>query len=95
MNGQIEFVDLPYETQKHILDKLDEKDHISMFRVSKSWQFMIGQYMNDKSTVKPSDWRWFCRHNPKVPHCSKCLTQFREKCDANEKNGADDWNWWM
>ena len=93
MNGQTEVIDLPYEIQKKILDQLKEKDLISMHRVSKSWQVMIGKYMSDKCSIKSKDWKWFCRHRPQKPHCSQCLERMRNKNDA--RGLADDWNWWL
>lgn len=93
MNGKIEIIDLPYEIQKPILDLLDEKDLISMYRVSQSWRLMIRKYMIDKSSIKRTDWKWFCRHNPQIPHCSKCLERMRNKND--DRGLANDWNWWL
>ena len=93
MNVQMELTDLPYEIQKCILDRLDEKDHISMHRVSKSWQFMIVEYLNEKHSIKSSDWKWFCRCEPQTERCSKCLARIRSRIDA--KGLANDWNWWI
>ena len=45
MEEKTELNDLPFEIQKNILDKLDDKDHVSINRVSKSWQFMISRYL--------------------------------------------------
>ena len=93
MNKQIEFVDLPYEIQKKILDLLSQKDHVSLHRVSKAWKFLIGQYLDDQNSIKPADWKWFCRHQPQIPHCSKCLKQIRQKKDS--KGLANDYKWWI
>ena len=57
MNKQIEFLDLPYEIQQKILDQLDQKDHVSLYRVSKEWQFLMRQYLNDKNSIKSVDWK--------------------------------------
>ena len=93
MSDQIEFTELPYEIQKRVLDRLGEKDLISMHRVSKSWKSLIVQYMDDKSSIKSTDWTWFCRHQPRIEQCSQCLMKLRNK---NDKKGlADDWNWWV
>ena len=93
MADHIEITDLPFEVQKGILDRLDEKDLISMHRVSKSWQSMIVRYMDDTSSIKATDWRWFCRHSPRIERCSECLKKIRNKNDI--KDLADDWNWWV
>ena len=93
MNEQIGLIDCPYEIQKRILDKLDEKDHISMYRVSKSWQIMIGQYMTDKNSIKSTDWKWFCRHKPQIAFCSKCKARIQNKKNANDE--GNDWEWWL
>ena len=89
----IDLVDLPYEIQKQIFDRLDEKDHVSMHRTSKSWQFMIEQYMNDKTSIKCADWKWFCRHFPQIPNCSECLAKMRTKTHTNGL--SNDWKWWI
>ena len=47
MNKKTDLTDIPYELQERILDKLDQEDHISMHQVSKSWQFMIAQYLRN------------------------------------------------
>lgn len=52
MNNKIELTDFPFELQERILDKLDEKDHISLHRVSKSWQFMMAQYLRNVFIMK-------------------------------------------
>ena len=93
IKGQMELIDLPHEIQKHILDRLDEKDHVSMHRVSKSWRFMIVDYLNDKHSIKSTDWKWFCRHEPQIARCSECLAKIRNKTDA--KGLENDWNWWI
>ena len=93
MSETIDICGLPCEIQKRVLDFLDEKDHVSMFRVSKSWRFMIVQYMNDKNSIKPKDWKWYCRHRPQIPHCSKCMARMLEKNGV--KDLTNDWNWWL
>ena len=45
MKEKIELSDFPFEIQKRVLDRLGDKDHVSMYRVSKSWQVMISQYL--------------------------------------------------
>ena len=45
MKEKIELSDFPFEIQKRVLDRLGDKDHVSMHRVSKSWQFMISKYL--------------------------------------------------
>ena len=45
MKEKIDLSDVPFEIQKRVLDLLSEKDHVSMHRVSKSWQLMISQYL--------------------------------------------------
>ena len=45
MEGKIELKDLPFEIQKMLLNKLDDKDYVSMYLVSKSWRFMISRYL--------------------------------------------------
>ena len=47
MNGKISLNDLPFEIQKKIMDLLGEKDHVSMHRVSKSWQCMVSEYLRN------------------------------------------------
>ena len=93
MSDHIELADFPYEIQKRILDLLDEKDFISMHRVSTSWQCMIARYLSDKNSIKATDWRWFCRHQPQIEQCSECLMKIRNKKDT--KGLANDWNWWI
>ena len=93
MNKQIEFLDLPYEIQQKILDQLDQKDHVSLYRVSKEWQFLMRQYLNDKNSIKSVDWKWYCRHRPQIPHCSRCLERLRNKNDS--RGLANDWEWWI
>ena len=45
MKEEIELSDFPFEIQKRVLDRLGDKDHVSMHRVSKSWQVMISKYL--------------------------------------------------
>ena len=52
MNKKIELTDFPYEIQQRIFDLLNEKDHISMHRVCKSWQLMITQYLRHVFILK-------------------------------------------
>ena len=89
----MELAELPYEIQKSILDLLDEKDLKKMYQVSKSWQLMIVEYLNDKHSIKSIDWKWFCRHQPQIERCSECLARSRNKIDT--RGLADDWNWWI
>ena len=89
---KVDLSDFPYEIQKQVLSKLDEKDLIAMHEVSKSWKFMIVGYMNDKHSVKSKDWRWFCKHQPQIEKCSICLEKLRKKINSNEKD--DVWYWW-
>ena len=93
MEKEIQFVDFPFEIQEKILDLLDEKDHVSMHRVSKSWKQMISDYLNEKHTIHPRDWKWFCRHDPLKKHCHQCLNRCRSKNDP--KGLANDWKWWL
>ena len=93
MKKEIQLVDFPFEIQEKILDLLNEKDHVSMHRVSKSWKQMISDYLNEKNTIHPRDWKWFCRHDPKIKHCHRCLNKCRTKND--QRGLATDWNWWL
>lgn len=92
MDKKIVLDECPYEIQKRILDLLDEKDHITIHRVSKSWRMMICQYMDDKTSIKAIDWKWFCKHTPQIMQCSQCLKQRRNKVD--DRGLAEDWKWW-
>ena len=89
---KVDLSDFPYEIQKQVLDKLDEKDLKAMHEVSKTWKSMIVEYMNDKNSVKSKDWRWFCKHQPQVEKCSICLGKLRKKIENNERD--DVWYWW-
>ena len=84
--------DAPYEIQKQVLDKLDEKDLVAMHKVSEAWKSMIVHYLNDKHSVKSKDWRWFCKHQPQVEKCSICLRKLRKKIESGDKD--DVWYWW-
>ena len=87
------FLDLPYEIQIKILDRLNQNDHVALHRTSSRFQNMITRYLIDKDIVRGEDWKWFCRHDPKIPYCSRCLHLFRTKND--DKGLAQEWRWWL
>lgn len=90
---EIQLVDFPCEIQEKILDLLDQKDHVSMHRVSKSWKQMISDYLNKKDAIHPRDWKWFCKHEPQIKHCHRCLNKCRNKKD--QRGLSNDWRWWL
>ena len=69
MNDQMKLDETPYEIKKRILERLDEEDLKKIYQVSKSWQLMIVEYLNDKHSIKATDWKWFCRDQPQIEHC--------------------------
>ena len=85
--------ELPCELQWQILDYLDQKDHVSMHRTSSSWRNMLIGYLNSKNTIKPTDWRWFCRHRPQKLSCTECRVKLQNK--INDTQLANDWKWWL
>ena len=92
MAKKLDLSEFPYEIQKQVLDKLDEKDFVAMHKVSTTWKSMIGEYLNDKHSVKSKDWRWFCKHQPQVEKCSICLGKLRKKIENSDND--DVWYWW-
>ena len=88
----MDITDCPYEIQERILKRLDSKDYVSINKVSKSWRLMICEFLDEQHSIKASDWKWYCGHDPKIVKCSQCLEKCRKR--AAVRGLADDWKWW-
>ena len=83
------------EINNIIFSRLEEKDLMNLFKTNSFLHQSVANYMESKSMLKLSEWKWFCRCKPtKVPECRKCYKEFINRPEE-ERNTVDDWDWWI
>ena len=84
--------DLPFELQVKILQNLSEKDLEQLYQVSYACRVMVRCYQTGHSTIKLSEWRWYCRHAPCRENCKNCYVQANKK---HKERSPSEWDWWL